>query len=60
LNRNYVIVTIEGRRLRLGLAPNNVSLVAELKPPASFDQQVQRAVEAEGMRSRTASCAPCS
>ena len=49
--RSIVIVTIEGRRLLLGLAPNNVSLVAELKPPASFDQQVERAVEAEGIRS---------
>jgi len=36
--RSLAIVTVEGRRLLLGLAPNNVSLVAELQAAPSFDQ----------------------
>jgi flagellar biosynthetic protein FliO len=31
--RSLVIVTVEGRRLLLGVAPNGVSLVTELQPP---------------------------
>ena len=31
--RSLVIVTVEGRRLLLGVAPGNVSLVTELSPP---------------------------
>ncbi len=42
--RSLVIVTVEGRRLVLGLAPNHVSLVTELKP-ATFDQALARAEE---------------
>ena len=38
--RSLVVVTIENRRLLLGLAPGQVSLVTELAPPAPFDQQV--------------------
>jgi len=41
--RSLAIVTIEGRRLLLGLAPNHVSLVTELSRAASFDEAVSRA-----------------
>jgi flagellar protein FliO/FliZ len=42
--RSLVIVTVEGRRLLLGLTPMNVSLVTELGPAAtaSFDDALQR------------------
>jgi flagellar protein FliO/FliZ len=40
--RSLVIVTVEGRRLLLGLAPNHVALVTELHPPP-FEQAVARA-----------------
>ena len=33
--RSLVIVTVEGRRLLLGVAPGAVSLVSELKAPAA-------------------------
>lgn len=46
--RSLAIVTVEGRRLLLGLAPNHVSLVTELKPPQSFDDAVTRAVTPGG------------
>lgn len=42
--RSLVVVTVEGRRLLLGLAPNAVSLVTELQPPStSFDQALATA-----------------
>jgi flagellar protein FliO/FliZ len=41
--RSLVVVTVEGRRLLLGLTPGQVSLVTELKPPATFEQAVVRA-----------------
>jgi len=41
--RSLAIVTVEGRRLLLGLAPNHVSLVAELAPTASFDDAMAKA-----------------
>jgi len=41
--RSLVIVTVEGRRLLLGLTPGQVSLVTELKPPPTFEQAVVRA-----------------
>lgn len=41
--RSLAIVTVEGRRLLLGLAPNHVSLVTELSATASFDDAVSRA-----------------
>jgi len=43
--RSLVVVSVEGRRLLLGLAPNHVSLVTELQRPASFDQALAHAVE---------------
>lgn len=45
--RSLVVVTVEGRRLLLGLAPNAVSLVTELQPPASFDQALSAASAGE-------------
>jgi flagellar protein FliO/FliZ len=45
--RSLVVVTVEGRRLLLGLAPNNVSLVTELGAAASFDAAVARALQPE-------------
>jgi flagellar biosynthetic protein FliO len=41
--RSLAIVTVEGRRLLLGLAPNHVSLVTELSATGSFEQAVARA-----------------
>jgi len=41
--RSLVIVAVEGRRLLLGLTPSQVSLVTELRPPASFDDAIARA-----------------
>ena len=40
--RSIVIVTVEGRRLLLGLAPGQVSLLTELSP-APFDYALERA-----------------
>lgn len=42
--RSLAIVTVEGRRLLLGLAPGQVSLVTELQP-LPFDRAMKRAVE---------------
>jgi flagellar protein FliO/FliZ len=44
--RSVVIVTVEGRRLLLGLAPGQVSLITELKV-ASFEQALARAASPE-------------
>jgi flagellar protein FliO/FliZ len=44
--RSLVVVNVEGRRLLLGLAPNAVSLVTELQPPATFDQTLTQATAA--------------
>lgn len=41
--RSLAIVTIEGRRLLLGLSPNNVSLVTELSKATTFDEAVSTA-----------------
>ena len=38
--RSLVIVAVEGRRLLLGLTPGQISMVAELGPAASFEQQL--------------------
>jgi flagellar biosynthetic protein FliO len=46
--RSLVVVTVEGRRLLLGLAPNHVSLVTELGPAGSFDAAVHRALGPDG------------
>ena len=43
--RSLVVVTVEGRRLLLGTAPNYVSLVTELGP-ASFDKAMAQATAA--------------
>jgi flagellar protein FliO/FliZ len=40
--RSIVIVTVEGRRLLLGLAPGQVALLTELAP-APFEQALARA-----------------
>jgi flagellar protein FliO/FliZ len=46
--RSLIIVTVEGRRLLLGLAPHQISLVSELAPaPPSFDAAVSRALDQE-------------
>jgi flagellar biosynthetic protein FliO len=45
--RSLAIVTVEGRRLLLGLAPNYVSLVTELTAAPSFDQAVTTAIARE-------------
>jgi flagellar protein FliO/FliZ len=47
--RSLMVVTVEGRRLLLGLTPQQVTLVTELKgepgagQPASFDDSLARA-----------------
>ena len=43
--RSLAIVTVEGRRLLVGLAPNNVSLVTELGRNQSFDAAVAKALD---------------
>jgi flagellar protein FliO/FliZ len=45
--RSLAIVTVEGRRLLLGLAPNAVSLVTELDPLPTFDQAMTDATTTE-------------
>jgi len=45
--RSLVVVTVEGRRLLLGLTPGQVSLVTELQAPATFEQTVARATGQE-------------
>jgi flagellar protein FliO/FliZ len=45
--RSLVIVTVEGRRLLVGLTPGQVSLVTELAPPPSFEAAVARATGRE-------------
>ncbi len=49
--RSLAIVTVEGRRLLLGLAPNGVSLVTELAPLPTFDQAITKATAGEEDRS---------
>ena len=49
--RSLVVVTVEGRRLLLGLAPNHVSLVTELRAAPTFDQTLAHATTGEGGRS---------
>lgn len=48
--RSIAIVTVEGRRLLLGLAPASVTLVTELNPLPTFDDAVAQATGAEGPR----------
>jgi flagellar protein FliO/FliZ len=43
--RSLAIVTVEGRRLLLGLAPNHVSLITELTKGPSFDEAVSHAMQ---------------
>ena len=48
--RSLIIVTVEGRRLLVGLSPNQVSLVTELQAPApapqpTFADAIARATE---------------
>jgi hypothetical protein len=45
-----MIVTVEGRRLLLGMGPAHVSLVTELQEPASFEQAMAAAGQ-PGVRS---------
>lgn len=44
--RSIVVVTVENRRLLLGVAPGQVSLLTELKP-ASFSQAMETAAAAQ-------------
>jgi flagellar protein FliO/FliZ len=39
--RSLVIVSVEGRRLLLGLTPTTMSLVTELGPPAALSAEVR-------------------
>jgi flagellar biosynthetic protein FliO len=48
--RSLMIVTVEGRRLLLGMGPAHVSLVTELQEPASFEQAMAAAGQ-PGVRS---------
>jgi flagellar biosynthetic protein FliO len=38
--RSLVVVSVEGRRLLLGLTPVQISVVAELGPRRTFDEEV--------------------
>lgn len=46
--RSLVIVSVEGRRLLVGLAPGSVSLVTELRAP--FDDTLAESLRTEGPR----------
>jgi flagellar protein FliO/FliZ len=48
--RSLVIVSVEGRRLLLGLSSAHVGLVTELRPGATFDQTLTQVTQ----RSHTA------
>ena len=41
--RSLVIVSVEGRRILLGLTPGSISLVTELGPARPFDAQLDAA-----------------
>lgn len=41
--RSLVVVSVEGRRLLLGLTPGQISMVAELGPGRPFDQHLDAA-----------------
>lgn len=41
--RTLVIVSVEGRRLLLGLAPGHISMVTELGRPQPFDASLEAA-----------------
>ncbi len=47
--RSIVVVTVENRRLLLGLAPGQVSLLTELQP-ASFSQAMAAATQQEARK----------
>lgn len=49
--RSVAIVTVEGRRLLLGLAPNSVTLLTELQPLPSFEEAVTQATGQGGSAS---------
>ena len=50
--RSLVIVTVEGRRLLLGLTPMHVSLVTELAPaPPAFDNALRESLARSEARS---------
>jgi flagellar protein FliO/FliZ len=50
--RSLVIVTVEGRRLLLGLTPTQVTLVTELAaPPPTFDTALDSRIASAGSRS---------
>lgn len=51
--RSLVIVSLEGRRLLLGLTPMQVSFVTELAPPASFGSALHEAEAKEGQEPRS-------
>jgi flagellar protein FliO/FliZ len=40
--RSLAIVSVEGRRLVLGLTPGQISLITELAPPAEFSAALAR------------------
>jgi flagellar protein FliO/FliZ len=42
--RSLAVVTVEGRRLLLGLTPTNISLISELPPGAQFGEALDRRV----------------
>jgi flagellar protein FliO/FliZ len=43
--RSLAVVSIEGRRLLLGLTPVNISLISELPPAADFKGTLERHTE---------------
>lgn len=46
--RSLVIVSVEGRRLLVGLAPGSVSLVTELQAQTSFDAALAASLQTDG------------
>lgn len=52
--RQLVVVSVEGRRLLLGLTPMQVSFVSELTPagsPSPFNAALDRSISASGQKS---------
>ena len=41
--RSLVIVSVEGRRILLGMTPGQISMVTELGPQPAFEQQLDAA-----------------
>jgi flagellar biogenesis protein FliO len=46
--RSVMVVSVDGRRFLLGLAPQHVSLLTELQAAAGFEDSLARAADRDG------------